>query len=176
MLNDSLLADDNKEHYFALAFDRLEQKVLEQNAIIMELKTWLQKLIDNNQGDVIESGGIKNVNINYYDTKNRSTAMLHDPDPILIPPRLQSPQAQDMHKNLIQTGLVDDLWQPLCMSGAERSLLAKAVCDRLDINDVWQVFGRLWSENPITLRSYYNKAMNQKKTYLFLEKLKNILN
>jgi hypothetical protein len=53
--------------------------------------------------------------------------------------------------------------------------LARTVSEHLNINDVWQVFGQLWDENPETLRSYFNKAMEQKKSLKFQEKLKNIL-
>ena len=37
------------------------------------------------------------------------------------------------------------------------------------------VFGTLCKENPDTLRSYYNKAMNQAKSLDFQDELKKIL-
>ena len=53
--------------------------------------------------------------------------------------------------------------------------LNKAVSNRLNINEVWQVFGELWNEKPETLRSYLNKALDQKKSLKFQDRLKNIL-
>ena len=37
------------------------------------------------------------------------------------------------------------------------------------------MFGTLWRENPDTLKSYYNKAMNQAKSLDFQDELKKIL-
>jgi len=54
-------------------------------------------------------------------------------------------------------------------------MVAKMVCERLQVNDTWQVFGQLWNEKPQTLRSYLNKALEQRKTLNFQEKLKRIL-
>ena len=39
------------------------------------------------------------------------------------------------------------------------------------INEVWQVFGKLWDERPETLRGYLNKALDQKKSLDFQEKI-----
>jgi len=151
----------------------LEKKIIEQNAIILqEIRNWMDQFKNNLPGDIIESGGVKNININYYGSKSHGA---DEPLPDELPARLTTPQAQRIKEALVSAQLITDSWQPINMSGSERSLLAKAVCDRLGINDVWQMFGQLWSEKPGTLRCYYNRAMEQKKTYVFLEKIKNVL-
>ena len=92
-----------------------------------------------------------------------------------VPGKLTSKEAKKLMESLMSEDLLTEDWQPKELSGPERALVAKAVCERLKINDVWQVFGQLWDENPETLRSYFNKAMEQKKSLKFQDKLKNIL-
>ena len=92
-----------------------------------------------------------------------------------VPGKLTSKEAKKLMESLMSEDLLTEDWQPKELSGPERALVAKAVCERLKINAVWQVFGQLWDENPETLRSYFNKAMEQKKSLKFQEKLKNIL-
>ena len=75
----------------------------------------------------------------------------------------------------MDAGLLNEDWQPLDLSGTERALVAKAVSEHLNINEVWQVFGQLWGEKPETLRSYLNKALDQKKSLKFQDLLKNII-
>lgn len=124
-------------------------------------------------GDVIEAGGVKNVTNNYYSEKPEAGNDLHlegDDIPVL----LRSEEAEGIMEDMVDAGLLTDDWQPKGLSGSERSLLAKEVCERLGIRDVWQVFGKLWNEKPETLRSYLNKALNQRKSISFQERLKNI--
>ena len=45
----------------------------------------------------------------------------------------------------------------------------------LNMDGTRVVFGQLWNEKPETLRSYLNKALEQKKSLEFQERLKNIL-
>ena len=129
-------------------------------------------------GDVIEAGGVKNVTNNYYgapqalegDAGDTVVDDAHD-----VPGRLQTDEAETLMERLVDAGLLTDDWQPDGLSGTERALAAKAVCERLRINEVWQVFGQLWNEKPETLRSYLNKALDQKKSLAFQDRLKNII-
>lgn len=150
----------------------LEKQIIEQNAILYEIKNWMEQFKKNLPGDIIESGGVKNININYYGSKSRGA---DDTAPDELPAKLTTPQAQHIKEALIGARLITDSWQTIDLSGSERSLLAKAVCDRLGITDVWQVFSQVWYEQPSTLRAYFNRALEQKKSLSFQEKLKNIL-
>ena len=127
-------------------------------------------------GDVIEAGGVKNVTNNYYtDTKvedAKDVLLCKETD---IPDKLKTEEAEEIMEDLVDTGILDEDWQPNNLSGAERALVAKAVCDRLEINETWQVFGKLWSEKPETLRAYLNKALAQRKSLKFQDRIKNIL-
>lgn len=93
-----------------------------------------------------------------------------------MPACLTTKEAEQLMKDLVEEGILDENWQPKKLSGSERALVAKAVCERLCVNDVWRVFGQLWNEKPETLRAYFNKALEQKKSLDFQEKLKKILN
>lgn len=92
-----------------------------------------------------------------------------------IPEPLKTDEAKDVLGNFIYNRLLTEDLQPIDLSGTEQALLAKYICDRLDIKDVWQVFGTLWNMKAETLRTYFNRALEQKKSLVFQEKLKNII-
>ena len=99
----------------------------------------------------------------------------NDVEPGVAPAILKTEEAEELMGDLVEAEILNGDWQPVRLTGSERALVAKAVCDRLDIKEIWQVFGQLWNEKPETLRSYLNKALEQKKSLEFQEKLKNIL-
>ena len=94
---------------------------------------------------------------------------------ICLPEELQTLQAEDLFGKLREAGMVDARMQPVGLSNAEKGILAFELARRLDIQNQWQVFATLWGTTPGTLRSAYNRAIEQQKTMLFIEKLKNIL-
>ena len=107
--------------------------------------------------------------------KELNEEAMNDSEGGVVPKALKSEEAVELMTLLVEAGLLNGDWQPMGLSGSERALVAKAVCDRVGINEVWQVFGRLWNEKPETLRSYLNKALDQKKSLEYQEKLKDIL-
>ncbi len=125
-------------------------------------------------GDVIEAGGVKNVTNNYYNKKPQEGKDIHfDKDD--IPEALRGEKAQELMENLVDVGLLDEHWQPVSLSGSEKALLAKKISERLDICEVWKVFGQLWNEKSETMRGYYNKALGQKKSLEFQDRIKKSL-
>ena len=90
------------------------------------------------------------------------------------PAELQTEEARQLMESLVDAELLNEEWQPDGISNTEKALVAKMVADRLDINDVWQVFGKLWKMNPSSMRTYYNRAMDQRKSLEFQDRLKNI--
>ena len=94
---------------------------------------------------------------------------------ICLPEELQTLQAEDLFGKLREAGMVDARMQPIGLSNAEKGILAFELARRLDIQNQWQVFATLWGTTPGTLRSAYNRAIEQQKTMLFIEKLKNVL-
>ena len=96
-------------------------------------------------------------------------------DLVSLPPELQTEKARQLMESLVDAELLNEEWQPDGISNTEKALVAKMVADRLKINDVWQVFGKLWKMNPNSMRTYYNRAMDQRKSLEFQDRLKNIL-
>ena len=72
-------------------------------------------------------------------------------------------------------GWLDENNQPCGISCTEQALLAKKIGERLTIADVWRTFGNLWNIKPETLRAYYNRALEQKKSLVFQDLLKNAI-
>ena len=135
-------------------------------------------------GDVIEAGGVKNVTNNYYtEAPAEETADVHlseeeqelRMDDGEMPEALRNEKPEELMENLVDEGILTEDWQPNGLSGSERGLVARTVCERLHINEVWQVFGSLWNEKPETLRRYFNNALEQRKSLEYQEKLKKIL-
>ena len=93
---------------------------------------------------------------------------------IAVSEKLKTDKAHELMGKLVAAEVLKEDWQPNGLSGSERGLVARAVCERLDISDTWQVFGQLWGEKPETLRRYFNKALEQKKSLDFQDRLKNI--
>ena len=94
----------------------------------------------------------------------------------VCPTELQTQEAEKLFEKLREAGMVDERMQPLNLSNAEKGMLAFDLAGRLNIQNQWQVFASLWGTTSGALRSAYNRAIEQQKTMLFIEKLKNILN
>ena len=94
----------------------------------------------------------------------------------VCPTELQTQEAEKLFEKLREAGMVDARMQPLNLSNAEKGMLAFDLAGRLYIQNQWQVFASLWGTTSGALRSAYNRAIEQQKTMLFIEKLKNILN
>lgn len=86
--------------------------------------------------------------------------------------QLRSERAERLKERLTDAGMLSDDWQPAGLSNTEKALLAKAVSDRLGIKEVWQVFGRLWNVKPDSMRAYFNRALEQKKSLSFQDRIK----
>ena len=69
----------------------------------------------------------------------------------------------------------DERWQPVNLSNAEKGILAQYLSAELDIRNQWQSFATLWGMKPETLRRAAAKAMEQKKSLVFQDRLKGLL-
>ena len=92
-----------------------------------------------------------------------------------LPAALDTPRAKALLGRLVAAGLVDERWQPLSLSNAEKGVLASLLADRLDLSTPWQTFGGLWGMKSETLRSAYNLGMGQRKTAAFMERVKGVI-
>ncbi len=88
---------------------------------------------------------------------------------------LDTPEARSLMERLVKAGILDTDWQPVDLSIAEKGVLASLLAQRLDIPNLWQVFGGLWDMKPATLRTACNKGMDQRRTTKFMERVKEVM-
>lgn len=91
----------------------------------------------------------------------------------ILPEELASDAAMDIWHKLQDAKLVDQNYKPIG-SKTNSSYLAYWIAERLGINTPWTAFAKLWGTKGETLRSYYNRSLNQKKTSELQDKLKKI--
>lgn len=93
----------------------------------------------------------------------------------VLPAPLCSEMANEFKQKLMKAGMIDDNWQPVALSRTDKGELAMQLAIRLGINDVWQVFGKLWNFEPEQLRSAFNTGRGQKKNSKLQEKIRSAL-
>lgn len=81
-------------------------------------------------------------------------------------------EKSDLWKKLKDEGLVDEKGLPT-VSRPEAALMVDMLAERLNIAGKWKLFEQLWHRN--NMRNDYNKALDQKKSLAFQERLKKIL-
>ncbi|MDM8232412.1 hypothetical protein QUW56_03260 [Phocaeicola barnesiae] len=92
-----------------------------------------------------------------------------------LPESLCNPDAQEIMERLCSNNILNEHWQPVGLSYAEKGVLASILADYLNINNLWQTFGTLWHIKPEALRTACNKGMGQKSTQKFMEFVKRFL-
>ncbi len=88
-----------------------------------------------------------------------------------LPEALATDKAMALWRKAQRAGYVDEHYQPL-LSRTQAALLADAMAERLGIKEKWKVFGDLWKRN--NMRSDYTRAMNQRQSLSFQDKLKRL--
>lgn len=111
---------------------------------------------------------------NVYVGKGDYTTFEEINEPI-IPDALNNEEAKNLMQRFVDAKMLKEDWYPQNISCTEQALLAKYICDRLKIIEVWQVFGNLWNIKPETLRTYFNRALEQRKSLKFQEKIKEMI-
>ena len=88
-----------------------------------------------------------------------------------LPEILCTPQAEALLAKLRRAGWMDERWNPIGLSTAEKGTLAEYLSDKLDIHSHWKFFGLLWNINSETLRTSKRLGLDQEKTWNFRSKL-----
>lgn len=83
--------------------------------------------------------------------------------------------ARNLLRRLVQAGMLDEDWQPADLSNAEKGILAWLLARRLKIENQWQTFSALWGMKTETLRTAYNRGMDQRRTGQFMERVKKVM-
>ena len=89
-----------------------------------------------------------------------------------LPDELTTDKAMALWRKARRAGYVDEHYQRL-LSRTQAALLADAMAERLGIKEKWKVFGDLWKRN--NMRGDYTRAMNQRQSLDFQDKLKRLL-
>lgn len=109
-----------------------------------------------------------------HETKNNPAQKAEQNESGIIPASLRTTEAERVLEHLCSANILNDRWQPVGLSNAEKGVLASLLADRLGIGSLWQTFGDLWHMNPETLRTACNKGLEQKRTGAFLERVKEV--
>ena len=124
--------------------------------------------------DKLEAHFDKDMTMQVVDTKGASP----QPSPegegaagIAVPEVLLTDEARALHAKLCEAGMVDDEWQPVGLSNAEKGTLAEYITERLSISAKWKLWGNLWGMNPETLRTAKARGLEQEKTWAFRTRL-----
>ena len=155
---------------------------LDSSGMNMNLSSFLKERDEYQERQTIEDKDIYekyNIATNYKDNLyigDENTDIEASMDYDLLPEELNTPEAKLLIQKLVDANLLSEDWQPVGLSIAERGYLAGDIAHRLGISAKWVIFGKLWNENPGTLRQGNIRALNQKRTSNFIEKLNNILN
>ena len=119
--------------------------------------------------DKLEAHFDKDMTMQVVDTDAMTNADAVD-EPSL-PEILCTPQAEALHAKLRNAGWMDERWNPVGLSNAEKGTLAEYLSEKLGIRSHWKFFSRLWNVNSETLRTSKARGLDQGKTWDFRKKL-----
>ena len=91
-----------------------------------------------------------------------------------LPEILCTPQAEALLAKLRNAGWMDEQWNPVGLSNAEKGTLADFLSEKLDIQFHWKFFGSLWHIKSETLRNSKKRGLDQEKTWKFRSKLNDL--
>lgn len=92
-----------------------------------------------------------------------------------LPEELRSKKADEIKEKLITAGVLDANWQPINLSRSKKGELARQLAIRLNINNVWKLFGKLWKFDSEQLRTAFNQGRNQKQNLQYQDEIQKIL-
>ena len=88
-----------------------------------------------------------------------------------LPKELLTEEARELHAKLVGQGILDEHWQPVNLSNAEKGTLIEYIAEELHICAKWKFFGRLWTVDSETLRTSKTRGLEQNRTWKFRERL-----
>lgn len=91
-----------------------------------------------------------------------------------LPDKLRTSEARSLYAKLSHIGLLDEQWQPVGLSNAEKGTLIEYIAETLNIDCKWKFFGSLWNIDSETLRTSNARGLDQKKTWKFRSKLESL--
>ena len=114
--------------------------------------------------DKLEAHFDKDMSMQVVDTDALMNSNDEEPQ---LPEILCTHQAQSLLAKLRRAGWVDERWNPVGLSNAEKGTLAEYLAEKLAIHCHWKFFGQLWHINSETLRTSKTRGLDQEKTWKF---------
>ena len=121
--------------------------------------------------DKLEAHFDKDMSMQVVDANAMTNSNDEEPQ---LPEILCTHQAQSLLAKLRRAGWVDERWNPVGLSNAEKGTLAEYLAEKLAIHCHWKFFGRLWHINSDTLRTSKARGLEQEKTWNFRSKLEDL--
>ena len=169
---------DNPDFLGGLS-DLLPAEVLKKLNLLLEL---LHQAEGNKQGstviNIFERGSqhVERVDKQYFYGEGQShqapPRVGKEAEPGKLPEVLGTEEAMRLWQKAQEAGWVNENYQPL-LSRTQSALLADAMARKLRIREKWKVFETLWNRKNM-YRDYY-QALDQRKTLLFQDELKQLL-
>ena len=169
---------DNPDFLGGLS-DLLPAEVLKKLNLLLEL---LHQAEGNKQGstviNIFERGSqhVERVDKQYFYGEGQShqapPRVGKEAEPGKLPEVLGTEEAMRLWQKAQEAGWIDANYQPL-LSRTQSALLADAMARKLRIREKWKVFETLWNRKNM-YRDYY-QALDQRKTLLFQDELKQLL-
>lgn len=180
--------EEEQEQQIPIAGESLLSTYKTQQACQMLIQTILRERAESKQKDEIikrKDEEISWMRAENFALRKAAATYLHETygtggwknaavSPV-IPDALRTPEARSLMQRLADGQILDERWQPLNLSNAEKGILVQYLSGRLNIKNQWRDFAELWGMNPETLRRAASKALDQRKTLDFQERLKSLL-
>ena len=170
---------EDKPDYLEGLSDLLPAEVLKKLNLLLEL---LHQAEGNKQGstviNIFERGSqhVERVDKQYFYGEGQShpvpPCVGRESEPGELPEVLSTEEAMRLWEKAQEAGWVNENYQPL-LSRTQSALLADAMARKLRIREKWKVFETLWNRKNM-YRDYY-QALDQRKTLLFQDELKQLL-
>ena len=163
-----------KNFKFTFRFPKDEKMDQERiNSMVEIMKEAINHQKTMKSVDEIYKGASKVIKESSGETESEEDYSLTTPEN--LPEELKTPKAKLIMQKLVDAEWLTTDWQPHDLTNAERGYLAFEIARRLEIEAKWKVMGKMWNANPETLRQAYNRALSQKKTQKFIERIKKLL-
>ena len=89
----------------------------------------------------------------------------------ILPDELATPEAMVLWNKAYEAGHIDEYYQPKC-SRPEAALLAFEMASRLNIEDKWKAFEKLWERRNMSRD--YSTALEQRKSLAFRDDIRKL--
>ena len=158
--------------------NRLREKKMEKEDEGSAGATYIGTNIENQENNynncvVLNEGANSTIHIHFdADKQNDFVRSVKEEADGSLPHDLQSNRAKGIMNVAVKEGLLDDSWQPTTeIAEWQLAVLAHRIGEELEIQKVWQAFGKLWNRKPNNLKAIYYRYLDTDAEHKFRKKL-----